>query len=58
MIYHRIMNQRRPIPYIRELCKGQSEFEIIEAENTFRELINIIEQVVRDIGREKKIDRQ
>jgi hypothetical protein len=39
-------NQRlKPIQFIRELCKGKPENEILEAEDNFREYLLVIKEI-------------
>ncbi len=39
-------NERtKPIQFIRELCKGKSEKEILEAEENFREYLLVVKEI-------------
>ena len=40
--------------YIRDLCKGKTEEELVEAEDTFREYLLIVKEICDRMEREGK----
>lgn len=38
-------NRERPIPFIRELCTGSSEDELLEAEDNFRRYLALVKRI-------------
>lgn len=48
--------ETKPIPFIRNLCKGYSEKEILEAEERFRQYLRLVSRVCQRLAREKEAE--
>lgn len=46
--------ENKPIKFIRELMEGKSEKEILEAEENWREYVNVVWEISQRIEREKE----
>ena len=44
----------KPIHFIRELCKGKTEDELLEAEQNFREFLLVIKEIADRLEAEGK----
>lgn len=50
---NRSINQK-PIQFVRELCKGKSEEEILEAEQNLRDFVSLINDIGNRIDKENE----
>ncbi len=51
---HMNEDEQEPIPWIRELLKGRSEQDILEAEENWRGYMAIVKRIAERIAREKE----
>lgn len=48
--------EHKEIPFVRELCKGDSEEEIREAEDNFRRFLGVIKRMAERLHEEEAVD--
>ena len=46
-------NEHKPIAFIRELCRGKTEPEILEAEENFRRYLELVKRICERLKREE-----
>lgn len=46
--------QRKPIQFVRELCKHKTEAEIQEAEDNFRRYLAVVKEICDDLEEESE----